>query len=203
MKAIRAFHVLTLAGALAIGCAAAKAEESKQPAMSKEQQAMMQAMQKAAEVRPEHKQLEYFVGNWNTTTTMESDGKSPPMKSEGKSHSETIFGGRYVRMMFDGTFEGQPFKGEGFMGFDNIKGKFLNTWIDSVSTGYWLAYGTYDAASKTYTFHGDMPDYAKPEAKMAVRQVMHIVDANHYTFEWYETHSGKEIKVLQIDYSKK
>jgi hypothetical protein len=198
---MKAIHVLTLAAALA--ATAANAAESKQPAMSKQQQAMMEAMQKAAEVRPEHKQLDYFVGDWSTTTTMASDGKSPPQKSEGKAHNEAIFGGRYQRMTFDGTYEGQPFKGEGFLGFDNMKGKFLNTWIDSMSTSFWLAYGTYDAATKTYTFRGDMADYAKPGAKMSVRQVVHIVDPTHYTFEWYEMHGGKEAKMMQIDYTKK
>jgi Protein of unknown function (DUF1579) len=201
MKAIRRVYLLTLAGAL-VACTAANAADSKQPAMSKEQQAMMASMQKAAEVRPEHKQLDYFVGDWATTTTMASDGKSPPQKSEGKAHSEAIFGGRYLRMTFDGTFQDQPFKGEGFFGFDNMKGKFLNTWIDSMSTSFWLAYGTYDAASKTYTFRGDMADYTKPGAQMAVRQTVHIVDPTHYTFEWYEMHGGKEAKMMTIDYTK-
>ena len=202
MNAIQTFRVLMLAGALAVA-ASAQGADSKPPAMSKEQQAMMEAMQKAAEVRPEHKQLEYFAGDWSTTTTMASDGKSPPQKSEGKSHSETLFGGRYLRMKFEGTFQGESFSGEGFLGFDNMKGKFFNTWIDSMSTSFWLAYGTYDAAAKSYTFRGDMADYAKPGAQMSVRQVVHIVDPTHYTFEWYEMHGGKEAKTLQIDYSKK
>jgi hypothetical protein len=201
MKAISTFRVLTLAGALAVACAS-QAADTKPPAMSKEQQAMMQTMQKAAEVRPEHKQLEYFAGDWSTTTTMASDGKSPPQKSEGKSHSETMFGGRYLRMKFEGDFQGQPFNGEGFLGFDNLKGKFFNTWIDSMSTSFWLAYGTYDAATKTYTFRGEMADYAKPGANMTVRQTVHIVDPTHYTFEWYETHGGKEAKMMTIDYAK-
>lgn len=202
MKAIRTFHVLTLAGALAVACSA-QAADSKPPAMSKEQQAMMQAMEKAGEVRPEHKQLDYFVGDWNATTSMFMDPKSPPQKTEGKAHSESLFGGRYLRMKFEGSYEGQTFNGEGFMGFDNTSNKFFNTWIDSMSTSFWLAYGTYDAASKSYTFRGDMADFSKPGAKMAVRQVVHIVDPTHYTFEWYEMHGGKEAKTLQIDYSKK
>jgi hypothetical protein len=203
MKAIRNFQVSALAGVLALACASTHAQDSKQPAMSKQQQAMMEAMQKAGEVRPEHKQLEYFAGDWSATTSMFTDAKSPPQKSEGKSHNEAIFGGRYLRMKFEGAYEGQTFNGEGFLGFDNVKGKFLNTWIDSMSTGFWLAYGTYDAATKTYTFRGEMDDYAKPNLKMAVRQVVHIVDPTHYTFEWYEMHGGKEAKTLQIEYSKR
>jgi hypothetical protein len=199
MKAIQTFKILTLAGALAVACAAAAAQDNKQPAMSKEQKAMMDAMQRASEVRPEHKQLNYFAGDWTTTTTTTMDPKS---KSEGKAHTEAIFGGRYLRMTFEGNYEGQTFNGEGFLGFDNIKGKFFNTWIDSMSNSFWLAYGTYDSAAKSYTFKGDMDDYAKPGTKIPVRIVVHIVDPTHYTFEWNETHGGKEAKTMQIDYAK-
>lgn len=202
MDAIRNFRVAALTGVLALACATTHAQDNKQPAMSKQQQAMMEAMQKAGEVRPEHKQLDYFVGDWAVTTSMFGDPKSPPQKSEGKAHDEMLFGGRFLSMKFEGAFQGQTFNGEGMMGFDNVKGKFFNTWIDSMSTGFWLAYGSYDAATKSYTFRGDMPDYGKPDTKMTVRQVVHIVDATHYTFEWYETPGGKEAKTLQIDYTK-
>ena len=202
MNAIQTFRALTLAAALALACSGANAADDKAPAMSKEQQAMMEAMEKAGEVRPEHKQLDYFVGDWGATTSMFMDPKAPPQKTEGKTHSEAVFGGRYLRMKYEGSYEGQTFNGEGFMGFDNTRNKFFNTWIDSMSTSFWLAYGTYDAAAKSYTFHGEMADYAKPGANMKVRQVVHIVDATHYTFEWYEMHGGKEAKTLQIDYTK-
>lgn len=214
MKMIR-FSIL--ATALALNCTAALAQDKKaaapamektppassQPPMSKEQKAMMDAMQRMSEIRPEHKQLDYFVGDWNSTTTMWMDPKAPPQKSEGKSHTESLYGGRYIAMHYEGTFEGQPFTGESFFGFDNLKGKFFSTWIDSMSTGFWLAWGSYDAATKTYTFHGEMDDPMKAGAKIAVREVMHLTDPNHYAFEWYETHAGKEAKTMQIEYSKK
>ena len=153
MKTIR---ISILAAALTLGCVAAYAQDKKAaappskappatekaapaatpPAMSKEQKAMMDAMQKMGEVRPEHKQLDYFVGDWSATTTMFMDPKAPPQKSDGKSHSESLYGGRYVEMHYEGKYEGQTFNGEGFLGFDNLKGKFFSTWIDSMSTGF-------------------------------------------------------------------
>ena len=199
MKTIR---ILTVAGAFAIACSAAAAQDNKQPAMSKEQKAMMDHMQRVGEVRPEHKQLDYFVGDWDATTTMYMDPKAPPQKSEGKAHSESIFGGRYLQMKYEGSYEGQTFNGEGMFGFDNTSGKFFNTWIDSGSTGFWLAWGSYDSAAKTYTFHGEMDDPMKPGTKMAVRETVRVVDPTHYSFDWYETRGGKEAKTMQIDYSK-
>ena len=198
---MKTIQILTLAGALAIACSAT-AQDTKQPAMSKEQKAMMDYMQRVGEVRPEHKQLDFFVGDWSATTTMFMDPKAPPQKSEGKAHSESIFGGRYLKMKYEGTYAGQTFNGEGLMGFDNTSSKFFNTWIDSGSTNFWLAWGSYDSAAKSYTFRGEMDDPMKPGTKLAVREVMHIVDPTHYTFDWYETRGGKEAKTMQIDYAK-
>ena len=185
MKAIQTFCGMTLIGALAITCSVATADDAKQPAMSKEQKAMMDNMERAGAVGPEHKQLDFFVGDWDVVTSMYMDPKAPPQKSEGKAHIESIFGGRYVKTKFEGTYGGETFYGEGTMGFDNMKGKFFNSWIDSGSTNMSLAWGSYDPASKSYTFRDEMDDHVKPGTKMAVREVMHVVDPTHYTLEWY------------------
>jgi hypothetical protein len=204
-----------LAAALTIACsamAADAAKDKKAPAAKEtaksapakdDQQAMMDAMQRMGEVRPEHKQLAYFAGEWKATTTVWMDPKAPPEKSEGKTHAESKFGGRYIEMHHEGSFAGQPFSGEGLVGFDNLKGKFFSTWIDSMSTGMWLAWGSYDKASNTYTFSGSMDDPMKAGTQVKVREVIHPADDKHYSFAWYETRGdGKEAKTMQIDYAK-
>jgi hypothetical protein len=178
------------------------AEEAAQPKMSKEQQEMMAAFERMGAVRPEHRQLEYFVGDWGTKSTMWMEPKAPPQVSEGKSHSEAIFGGRYIETKYEGNMMGQAFSGRGVMGYDNLGGKYFNTWIDSMSTGFWLSYGIYDKPSNSYTYHGSMDDPMAPKTKVAVRAVVHITDPTHYTFEWYETRKGKEGKTMQIEYTK-
>jgi hypothetical protein len=195
----RIFAALTFAFALA---APVCAEEAAQPKMSKEQQEMMAAMERMGAVRAEHHQLEYFVGDWNAKTTMWMDPKAPPQTSEGKSRSEAIFGGRYIETRFDGNMMGQPFNGRGFMGFDNLGNRYFATWIDSMSTGFWLSYGSYDKPSNSYTYKGSMDDPMNPKNKVPVRIFVKIVDPTHYVFEWHETHAGKEAKTMQIDYTK-
>ncbi|MEO8670456.1 MAG: DUF1579 domain-containing protein [Tahibacter sp.] len=170
------------------------------PAMSAEQKAMMDAYARVGEVRAEQKQLAYFVGNWKTETSMWMDPKAAPEKSAGSSKGESMYEGRYYRLQHQGMAMGQTFSGEGMLGYDNLKGKFYNTWIDSMSTGFWLALGSYDAATKTYTFNGDMDDAMKAGAKIPIREVVKIVDKDHYTFEWFETREGKEARTMQISY---
>jgi hypothetical protein len=201
-EVMKTSHAALLVVTLAFAGAPAIAQDSKQPQMTKEQKEMMDAFARMGEVRAEHRELGYFVGDWNASTTMWMDPKAPPQKSAGKAHAESTMGGRYIEMKFDGTMMDQPFSGRGVFGFDNVSGRYFNTWMDSMSTGFWLAYGSYDAASKTYTFNGSMDDPMKPKTKVAIREVVHVVDPTHYTFEWYETHAGKEAKTMQIEYTK-
>jgi len=194
--------IAILAAAAAFAGAAFAQEKGAAPQMSKEQQEMMAAMERMGAVLPQHKQLEYFVGDWKATSTLWMDPKAPPVKSEGKSSAKAIFGGRYIETTYDGSMMGQPFSGKGVMGHDNLAGKFVNTWMDSMSTGVWISYGSYDKAQNSYTFHGKMDDPMKAGSKVDVRAVVKITDPTHYAFEWYESHGGKENKTMQIDYVK-
>ena len=45
-----------------------------------------------------------------------------------------------------------PFEGMGIVGYDNLLKKFVSVWIDNMGTGLMPGTGTYDAATKTYTY---------------------------------------------------
>lgn len=196
---------LMLSAAGAAGAEDTKAAEppkTAEPPMTPEQQAQMAAFASASTPRAEHKQLAYFVGNWTTKSQVWMDPNAPAMETTGASKGEALYDGRYVSMSYSGTFWGQPFTGQGLLGFDNLRGKFFSTWIDSMSTSFWLAWGTYDKAGDAWTFHGDMPDMMNPATMVKVRQVFRIHDPKHYTFDWYETRDGKEMRTMSIDYQR-
>jgi hypothetical protein len=172
------------------------------PELTPEQKAMMEAFQKMGEIRAEHKQLAWFNGKWTTQTTMWMDPSAPPEKSTGTAAFTPVWDGRYVHMTHEGSAMGQAFHGQGFMGFDNLKGKYFTSWMDSMSTGLWTALGTYDAATKTYTYVGRMEDPMQPTTIVPIRAVSRIVDDQHFAFEWHETRDGKETKTMQIDYAR-
>lgn len=185
--------------------APADAREKKKaaPAPSAEQQAMMEAWEKAATPGAQHRQLaEHFVGTWNTQQTMWMDPSAPPTSETGQDVSTLEYGGRHVRTVFNGQFMGKPFQGGGLTSYDNVKGKYVASWVDSMATGQYLAEGDYDPATKTYTFHGQMPDPMKAGSVTPIRQVVRIADKDHHTMEWYENRDGKENKTMVIEYSR-
>ncbi len=184
----------------------ALAEEAKQaaaPAANAETQAMMAAWEKASTPGAQHAQLaEHFAGNWTTKQTVWWDPAAPPTVQTGKASTEALFGGRTLRMNFDGEFMGQPFQGIGYTGYDNVAGRYYSTWTDSMATGLMLAHGDYDPATRTYTFRTEMLDPMKPGSKTPIRNVIRIVDADNHVFEMHETHDGKENKSMVIEYQR-
>lgn len=199
MKRFTAIAMSALMTAAA-GAAAAEEKKAAAPPVTAEQQAQMAAYANASTPRAEHAQLAYFAGNWTTKTQVWMDPKAAALESTGTSKGEVVYGGRYVSMTFVGTFWGQPFNGYGLLGYDNLRGKFFNTWVDSMTTGFWLAYGEYDKASNAWTFLGEIPDMMKPSTSIKVRQVIRIYDQNHYGFDWYEFRDGKETRTMNVDY---
>jgi Protein of unknown function (DUF1579) len=191
---------------VAFHCRAATAPEPTAPPMSAEEKAMMEAYQRMGEIRAEHRQLDYFVGKWTSKTTMWSAPGAPPETSDGNATVSKVWDGRYLEFRQEGTMMGQPFSGMGHMGYDNLKGKYFTTWMDSMSTGVWYSLGHYDAKTKSYTYKGEMDDpLANPKAKLKtipVKIIDRVIDQDHYAFEWYETRGGKERKTMQIDYSR-
>jgi len=173
------------------------------PAMGPEQQAMMAAWQKAATPGPQHKQLaDHFVGTWDTRQSMWMDHNAPPVIETGKAVFTSTLGGRQVRMDFNGSFMGQGFEGVGYSGYDNSGGKYTSSWMDNMSTAVMNSSGDYDAGTQTYTYVGQLPDMMKPGSTTTVRETVRIVDADNFVMQMFEPHDGKEVRTMQIDYTR-
>ena len=199
MKATRKLAVAAITFALALPLSAQEGA----PKMPPEQHAMMEVWQKISTPGPQHKQLaEHLAGTWTTKQTVWMDPSAPPMTETGKATITPIFGGRQLRMDFTGSFMGQPFEGVGYNGYDINAGKYINSWTDSGSTAVMNATGDYDAASKTYTFSGSMPDMKKVGGVAIGRHTLRVVDADHLLMEMFENKDGKEVRTMQMEYAR-
>ena len=184
---------------------AALAQESKQPpAMSAEEQAMMQKWMAFATPGEPHKLLAAKEGSWTNKVTMWQKPDGPPTTSEGSSEFKLIMDGRYLQDTTQGSFQGMPFMGNGLTGYDNMKKKYVSTWIDNMGTGIMTAEGTYDAASKSFTYMSEGPDVSSGKYK-PVKSVEKMTGPDSWTMEMYgKTPDGKGWwKMMQIDYTRK
>jgi hypothetical protein len=173
------------------------------PKLTAEQQATMEAMQKAGAIGPQHKQLQAMVGDWTYAMKFWTDPAGKPDESTGSTTYRSLMDGRFVQHEHKGVSMGMPFHGLGVLGYDNVTKQFQAHFFENMSTGQMLLNGGYDPASKTYTFRGDMDDMLKPGTKVKVRETVKVVDNDTHVLEWYETRSGKEARTLEITYKRK
>jgi hypothetical protein len=173
------------------------------PMAAPDEKAMMEAMAKAATPGEPHKQLTAMAGTWDAKIKMWMKPGDPPAESAGTATRTAVLGGRYLEEKFDGTFMGQPFAGQGMTGYDNVTGKYVGTWADTMSTGVMNTTGAMDKGGKSVTFKGSMVD---PMTKKAspFRQKMTMNDADHQTLEmWGAGPDGKNYKMMEIAYTRK
>ena len=70
----------------------------------------------------------------------------------------------------DGKMKDMQFKGMGIEGYDNVKKKFVGSWIDNMGTGIMMSEGTYDPATKTFTYTTD--EEMMPGMKTKIRELV-------------------------------
>ena len=176
--------------------------KDKKPAKQMDPQAMMEVYQKLATPGEPHKLFTSLAGSWTTKTKEWMEPGKPPTESTGTAEMKMLLDGRFLQQEFTGNMMGQPFSGIGIDGYDNLRKRYVTTWIDTWGTGIFQMEGTASADGKTITLKGSHP---KPGGgKMTHRAVGKIADGNTQTFDMYGAHhGGKETKVLEIIYSRK
>jgi hypothetical protein len=97
---------------------------------------------------------------------------------------------------------GMPFNGLSLEGYDNAKKEFTSIWIDNMGTGTSISTGKYDKKSKSITYFGNVYDPMQGK-DVKIKQVIKIIDKDHYTIEMYNEVEGKEFKSMEIAFERK
>ncbi|MBI3451219.1 MAG: DUF1579 domain-containing protein [Acidobacteria bacterium] len=188
---------MTLSGATL----AAEKKVATPPSAADNEKAMMDAMMKMGTPGAQHEALKKFAGSWKAACKMWM-GPGDPQTSEGTSENDVVLGGRFLRESFKGTFMGGPFEGMGFLGYDNLKKKYVSTWIDSLGTMIQDATGQMDKDGKVLTLHGTFTD-PLTKKQSPTREVTKFVDDKSIVWEMYGTNENKEVKEMEITYTRK
>jgi hypothetical protein len=188
----------------------AAAAPSGQPSAA-DMEKMMQQMMELSKLNENHKLLGDLAGTWSYTVKMwmNPDPSAKPEEYKGTAVRKPMMDGRFYVLDVSGKMEmpgpdgkkkEMTFKGQGFEGYDNVKKKFIGTWVDNMGTGIMMAEGTYDPATKTFTYTGEVE--AIPGMKQKIREVVKVTDKDHHLLEWYEDRGGKEAKTMEIAYTR-
>jgi hypothetical protein len=168
----------------------------------KDPQAEMELYKKLATPGEPHKLLASLAGSWTTKTKEWMEPGKPPVESTGSAEMKMLLDGRFLQQEYSGQMIGQPFSGLEIIGYDNLLKRYVTSWMSTMGTGTFIMEGTASADGKTITLKGK---HAEPGGgHMAHRAVWTIVDNNTQTFDMFGTHhGGKEMKIMEIIYTRK
>lgn len=176
--------------------------KEKKPEKPMDQQAMMEMWKQLATPGEPHRLFATLAGSWTTATKEWMEPDKPPTESTGTAEMKMLLDGRFLYQEYNSQMMGQPFSGVGIDAYDNMTKKYMTAWIDTMGTGIFMMEGTASADGRTITLKGSHPEPGG--GKMTHRAVWKIVDSNSQTFDMYGAHhGGKEMKVLEITYTRK
>jgi hypothetical protein len=188
----------------------AQEKEKKEADKKPDEGAMMAMMMELAKPGDNHKLINEGAGNWSYKVKAWMSPDAPPSEGSGTSVGRSVLGGRFLVTDHTGKFQmpgpdgkmmDMDFKGMALEGYDNVKKKFVASWVDNMGTGIMNSEGTYDSATKTLTYTSEYEPM--PGMKMKVRQVMKFTDNDHRTMEFFEVRGDKEVKTMEISYLRK
>jgi hypothetical protein len=192
----------TLIGFFILMVASVAIAKDKKAEQQMDPQAMMDMYKKLATPGEPHKLFASLAGSWTTKTKEWMEPGKPPMETTGSAKMKMLLDGRFLQQEFTGQMMGQPFSGIGIDGYDNIRKKYVTAWMDSMGTGFFMMEGTASADGKTITLTGQHPEPGG--GNMTHRAIWKIVDNNNQTFDMYGAHhGGKEMKMMEITYTRK
>ena len=148
------------------------------------------------------KMMASWDGTWSADITMWEPGK-PAAKTTGKTVNKMILGGRYQESVNTSTMMGMPFEGHGTLGYNNATKMFEDAWVDNMGTGVMNMKGPWDAATKTITLTGKGVDPGSMTEK-EMRETLTVIDDKTQLMQMFGPGpDGKEMKMMEIKFSKK
>ncbi len=166
-------------------------------------QVMMAKAKEAGTPGAGHAVLKSVEGEWNTLSRMWMKPGDEPQKSAGTGSFEWVFGGRFLKQKFKGDWMGQPFEGQGFIGYDNVKQEYSNVWMDNMSTGMMTGSGQYDKGSKTIKDTGTFSCPVTGEKDMWYRSEWKLAGKDKHIYSMFmKGPDGQEFKSMEIVYTR-
>ena len=178
------------------------AAKEKKQSKQMDPQAMMEEYKKLATPGEPHKLFASLAGSWTTKTKEWMEPGKPPMESTGLVEMKMLLDGRFLQSEYTGNMMGQPFTAVAVDGYDNLRKRYVSTWMSTMGTGIFTMEGTASPDGRIVTLKGRHDELGG--GYMTHRGVWRFIDDNNQTFEMFGAHDGgKETKMMEITYTRK
>ncbi len=160
-----------------------------------------------------HRDLNYYVGEWDVTTKIWMNGSdAPPAVSNGTASCKWVLGGRFVQTDYAGLMKIEanghtmelPVEGIGFTGYDNFKKKYVSVWLDNNNTAVFTSEGTYDPVRNEFTYFGLADEWMTGEHDKPFKNVDRIIDQDTGLFEMHDLSlTPGKTKIMEMQFLRK
>lgn len=151
----------------------------------------------------QHRWLDKFVGEWQTTTEIYMEPGKPPIKGTG-GESVRSLGGFWIISEGKGEMMGMSMNFLLTLGYDEPTKKYVGSWVDSMTGHLWKYEGAVDAAGKTITLQSTGPCPKRPGELSNFKDITEFKDNDTRTFtsmmqdtdgQWVKVASGTATRV--------
>lgn len=156
----------------------------------------------AQHLRPgeQHKNLDQFVGSWKASLRIWGPG-NPPRESQLDQTMETrwVLDGHFLETNLTGTFlrNGVTFNQKIFRGYNSAFERYSGYLMPNVDVRDVVFHGTYDAATKTFTFKGEEKDPILTDSWIR-KEIFTFKDPDHMHIQTFLIfQDGSEAKIAE------
>jgi Protein of unknown function (DUF1579) len=129
----------------------------------------------------QHQWLKQLVGSWEGETEMQGMPGKPAEHAKSTENVRPV-GEFWTMTEVKSTMMQKPFVGNMTMGYDAEKGKFIATWVDSMTGKLWEYEGMLDDSQKVLTLETEGVCPMNPGKVSKFKEVLELNDANHKTY---------------------
>jgi hypothetical protein len=175
-----------------------RTEAPQKPAKPSNQQEMMALAQPGEP----HKHLELLLGNWEGELKVWFAPGRAPMTFKASKQRESLFGKRFVIEHVEMSSDMGPIHALGIMGYNNAEKRYESFYIDDGGTAMIMSTGTFDTATKTFTFTGDENDMTGK--KVQRRMTLDCSNKDQQIMAGFKPgRDGQEFKSYECTYTRK
>jgi hypothetical protein len=151
---------------------------------------------------PNHKELERFLGQWDTETRLMLPTPTQPEK--GTASYSWLMEGRWVKGESSGTMMGMPIRTFGILGYDNFKMSYVTANVNSFDTTLTTSEGDMDPSGKAILSYGTLDEYLTGEHDKMVKYVWRFISADEMVLEVHDLPIGeKNTQVIEIRFKRR
>ncbi len=151
---------------------------------------------------PAHSELRRKEGTWDVRCTYFMGGDASPIEVDGTETGQML-GDLWCNSRFQADMLGTPLSGNGSIGYDPVKKRYVGTWKDSATPFLYTFEGDFDSEGKVLEMSGENYDPVRGCPATYRSRVEFISDDEHLLDLSIDVPDGLPIKVLRYHYTRR